>query len=192
MQVREAKDFLVQQTAVQAQLENVPLSDLEKRMMYFTETQETEGESEPEDTDEGIEDMNYDYEAKISSLLHHAYSRLKRQKSADRELWDEAIKTLAQGDHYLLVLWRHTPYQKLSSHLFSPSFWKLFALALLVLIAIMIGFVAYLFYTDSKPIHRDAVHLIPNNFSNSASLKIFTPNSFAFSYFDPGSVPTTT
>jgi len=40
MHVREAKDFLVQQTAEQAALENVPLSDLEKRMMYFTESGE--------------------------------------------------------------------------------------------------------------------------------------------------------
>ncbi len=35
MKVLEAKDFLVQQTAEQAALENVPLSDLEKRMMYL-------------------------------------------------------------------------------------------------------------------------------------------------------------
>ena len=37
MQVREAKDFLVQQMAEQAQMEGVPLSELEKRMIYFTE-----------------------------------------------------------------------------------------------------------------------------------------------------------
>ena len=40
MRVREAKDFLVQQTAEQAALDNVALSSLEKRMMYFTETGE--------------------------------------------------------------------------------------------------------------------------------------------------------
>lgn len=40
MRVLEAKDFLVQQTAEQAALENAPLSDLEKRMMYFTEVDE--------------------------------------------------------------------------------------------------------------------------------------------------------
>ncbi len=40
MRVLEAKDFLVRQTAEQAALEHVPLSDLEKRMMYFTETGE--------------------------------------------------------------------------------------------------------------------------------------------------------
>jgi hypothetical protein len=33
MQVAQAKDFLVRQTAEQARLEGVPLSDLEKRMM---------------------------------------------------------------------------------------------------------------------------------------------------------------
>jgi hypothetical protein len=32
----------------------------------------------------------------------------------------------------------------------------------------------------------------PTSFSNSPSVKIVTPNSFALSYFDPGSVPTTT
>lgn len=35
---RQAKDFLVQQASEQAALEGVPLSDLEKRMMYFTES----------------------------------------------------------------------------------------------------------------------------------------------------------
>ena len=38
MRAREAKDLLVAQTAEQAALEGVPLSDLEKRMMYFTES----------------------------------------------------------------------------------------------------------------------------------------------------------
>jgi len=38
MNNKQAKDFLVQQAAEQASLEAVPLSDLEKRMMYFTES----------------------------------------------------------------------------------------------------------------------------------------------------------
>ena len=38
MRGREAKDFLVQQTAEQAAVDNVPLSNIEKRMRYFTET----------------------------------------------------------------------------------------------------------------------------------------------------------
>jgi hypothetical protein len=34
MRVRKSKDFLVLQTAEQPALDNVPLSDIEKRMMY--------------------------------------------------------------------------------------------------------------------------------------------------------------
>jgi hypothetical protein len=47
LRVREAKDFLVQQTAEQATLDNVPLSDIEKRTMYFTETGECPENSIP-------------------------------------------------------------------------------------------------------------------------------------------------
>src|SRR5881409_3236266 len=79
MKVREAKDFLVQQTAEQAALEHVPLSDLEKRMMYFTETGEC-----PEDpialnnTFEAEYDTTW-YEKKISLLMARAYRRIKRE-----------------------------------------------------------------------------------------------------------------
>jgi hypothetical protein len=38
MNTKQAKDFLVQQTSEQAALENASLSDFEKRMMYFTES----------------------------------------------------------------------------------------------------------------------------------------------------------
>ena len=38
MNTTEAKDFLVQQVAKQAALEGVSLSDIEKRMLWFTET----------------------------------------------------------------------------------------------------------------------------------------------------------
>lgn len=38
MNNKEAKDFLADQAAQQAALEHIPISDLEKRMMYFTES----------------------------------------------------------------------------------------------------------------------------------------------------------
>jgi hypothetical protein len=40
MRGREAKDFLVQHTAEQAAVDNVPLSNIERRMRYFTGTGE--------------------------------------------------------------------------------------------------------------------------------------------------------
>ncbi|HKW62592.1 MAG TPA: hypothetical protein VJN89_08620 [Candidatus Acidoferrum sp.] len=104
MRALEAKDFLVQQTAEQAALENVPLSDLEKRMMYFTETDEC-----PEDAialNEAFE-AEYDtdeYEAKISKLMHHARARIKKENPELAHRWREAIKELSKGDHYILIL----------------------------------------------------------------------------------------
>ena len=86
MRVREAKDFLVQQTAEQAAFENVPLSGLEKRMMYFTET--------------GAFEAEYDtttYEKKISLLMAQAYRRIERESPEKLRLWEQRIPYSQQG-----------------------------------------------------------------------------------------------
>jgi hypothetical protein len=112
MQVREAKDFLVEQTAEQAQLEGVPLSDLEKRMMYFTESGYV-----PEDPIALNEEFEaqYDtqeYEQKLAKLLEHAYKRVSEDSEAKRKIWDDAIDALRAEDHYLLVLWDLTSFSR--------------------------------------------------------------------------------
>src|SRR6202008_3632688 len=112
MQVREAKDFLVQQTAEQAQLESVALSELEKRMMYFTESGYV-----PEDPIALNEEFEaeYDteeYEAKIHGLLRRAYARIEKENPGAVRQWKEATRELSQGDHYLSVLWGQ------------PAFWR--------------------------------------------------------------------
>jgi len=109
MRVREAKDFLVAQTAEQAALEGVPLSELEKRMMYFTES--AGAVEDPSKLNEEFE-AQYDseeYESKIAKLLHHAHERVKKESDDTRARWGEAIKCLRRGDHYLLVPWDLTP-----------------------------------------------------------------------------------
>jgi hypothetical protein len=85
MNVREAKDFLVNQTAEQAALDSVPLSDLEKRMMYFTESNDScedliafNGESETEVKSE-------EYEPKIARLLKHAHKGIKNESPEKRQ-----------------------------------------------------------------------------------------------------------
>jgi hypothetical protein len=105
MQITEAKDFLVQQTAEQAALDHVSLSNLEKRMMHFTEGPDaTEDPLALNAEFEAANDAG-DYEDKISKLLHRAHSRLKAVKSDKLPVWDEAIRVLQAGDHYLLVMW---------------------------------------------------------------------------------------
>jgi hypothetical protein len=104
MHVGEAKDFLVKQAVEQARLEGVPLSDLERRMMYFTEG--PEAIEDPVSLNEEFQ-KQYDtteYEAKLKKLLPNAYRRLKTESPASVSEWDKAIETLQEGDHYLLVL----------------------------------------------------------------------------------------
>jgi hypothetical protein len=109
MNNKQAKDFLVEQTAQQAALENVPLSDLEKRMMYFTE-------SDPSYDDYiGLTaefEEQYDtaaYETKVSRLLHNAHARLKKENPKKFREWGQATRLLRKGDHYILILLGQSP-----------------------------------------------------------------------------------
>jgi hypothetical protein len=104
MDTKQAKDFLVEQTAKQAALENVPLSDLEKRIMYFTESEDAaedpialNGEFEEQfDSDE--------FEVKISRLLQHAHKRVRTEDPQTARQWKDSVRFLEKGDHYILVL----------------------------------------------------------------------------------------
>ena len=146
MNTKEAKDYLVQQTANQAALEGVPLSDLEKRMMYFTESDATSCD-DPIQLNQEFE-AQYDtaeYEAKVSGLLHSSYERLKREDPQRIEDWNQSIETLAKGDHYLLVLWGVEPPSK---HPVQDLF-KLVGVG--VLIAIGIGLAIFLWVWLQNP-----------------------------------------
>lgn len=104
MRAREAKDFLVRQTAEQASLEGLPLSDLEKRMMYFTEGRGAV--EDPAALNDEFE-AQYDtaaFEKKISRLMRLAYKRLKKEEPEKALQWTTAIRTLRKDDHYILVL----------------------------------------------------------------------------------------
>jgi hypothetical protein len=105
MRLREAKDFLVTQAAEQAAFEGAPLSDLEKRMMYFTES---DGAIEDPSTLNEEFDGQYDseeYESRISKPLHHPHARAKKENTRTARPWSEAIRALSKDDHDLLVLW---------------------------------------------------------------------------------------
>jgi hypothetical protein len=110
MKPKQAKDFLIQQITEQADRENMPLSDIEKKMMYFTESDATSCDN-PVELNEEFEAQNdtATYEVKISRLLHHARLRLKEEDPERMRDWDQSIRTLRKGDHYILVLWDLNP-----------------------------------------------------------------------------------
>ena len=110
MNTKEAKDFIVQETVVQSSLESISLSDLERRMMYFSENDPVSC-SDPLNLNEKFQEQ-YDtdeYETKMSLLLQHAYERLKKENPEKISRWNQALQILNEGDHYLLVLWPHSP-----------------------------------------------------------------------------------
>jgi len=136
MKTKQAKDFLVEQAGKQAARENVPLSDIEKRMMYFTESDATSCDNPLELNDEFESQYEtVEYESKISRLLHHAYDRLKLEDPEGKRNWDQAIRTLRKGDHYFLVLWDTKPS---SEHPTRDSF-KLLGVGMLIAVGIGIA-----------------------------------------------------
>ena len=97
---REAKEFLIAQIVDEAAREGTPLTDIERRMLYFTETAWM-----PEDTWQANEifDRDYDqtaYERRIAQLS----TNLKKRPEHDAQQWKQALRILGKEDHYLLIL----------------------------------------------------------------------------------------
>jgi hypothetical protein len=138
MKTKQAKDFLVQQATEQATRENIPLSGIETKMMYFTESDSTSCDNPVELNDEfEAQYETAEYEAKISRLLHHAYKRLKVEDPERKRNWDRAIRALRKGDHYFLVLWDMKPRNEHPTH----DFLKLLGVGMLVAVGVLIAVV---------------------------------------------------
>jgi hypothetical protein len=102
--IREAKDYLTGKIVEEAERNGIPLTEVERKMLYFTET----GWTLPDMKQVSSEfDRDYDqdeYEQKIGGLAGKIQSRLRAQGGPEEEIWDRAMMKLSRGDHYLLVL----------------------------------------------------------------------------------------
>ncbi len=145
-----AKDYLVSQIVDEAQREQVPLSDVERKMLYFTETK-----AMSQDMVEASDafDRDYDqeaYEKKIAKLIRKAASRAR--KAGEYHDWRNAIRVLQKGDHYLLVMIRiaglRPPHDSL----------KLFGIGTLIACALTFTFLVFARYNVTLP-SRDLLWL---------------------------------
>jgi hypothetical protein len=96
-----ARQFLVDRVIEQASREQVQLSDVEKRMLKFSEVMD----HDPEYAASEVFDKQYDcqeYESKISGLLKRAYALDKDQDKASD--WKAALHELKDQDCYVLVM----------------------------------------------------------------------------------------
>lgn len=99
---REAKEYLAGRILAEARRQGNPLTDLERKMLYFSET----GWTLPDMAEASAEfDRTCDqdaYEQKIAALARSLLAR--GQSQYDIEAWNHAIEKLTEEDHYLLVL----------------------------------------------------------------------------------------
>jgi hypothetical protein len=105
---REALDFISSQIAEEAQRERISLSEIERKMLYFSETAWTLPDIRKV-SDEF--DRDYDqnaYEKKISRLIRKAVSRARKEHRRDFEAWTDAVRRLGKEDRFLLVMVRQS------------------------------------------------------------------------------------
>jgi hypothetical protein len=97
-----AKQFLISRVIEEALSERVTLSDVEKKMLQYTELHPTLTDIH-EANQEFERDYDFDeYEAKVIGLLQNA--RDGDRSTVQGQMWDDAIGALKDEDHYLLVM----------------------------------------------------------------------------------------
>jgi len=101
---REAKEFLISKIVAEAQREKAPLSEIERKMLYFTES----GWTLPDIMQVSEQfDREYDqdeYEKKIARIVGKAYKRILHDSPDDYDTWLAAVRLLQREDHYVSVL----------------------------------------------------------------------------------------
>jgi hypothetical protein len=101
---REALDYVSTRIAAEAEREGMPLSEVERKMLYFSGTDWTL----PDMAAVSAEfDRDYDeneYERKISGLVRKIESHDEKHDQEELQAWNAAIAKLCEGDRYLLVL----------------------------------------------------------------------------------------
>jgi hypothetical protein len=103
---REAKEFLISELVAEAQRENVALSEVERKMLYFTESGWTLPDMMQVSEDFDREYDQAEYERKIAKLITKADTRIRNGSREDYDRWWAAIRFLQREDHYISVMIR--------------------------------------------------------------------------------------
>jgi hypothetical protein len=144
---QDAKEYLIAQVVEEARQENVALSDLECKMLYFTESVETLPDIYEVNDQFEQEYDDAEYEAKISSLLRNARKRVQKESPDGAQRWRQAERDLRKEDHYLGVM-------VAQSHQSTGDFWPIMKWAGITMVVVSAGL-----YLDLKG-------LIPNWIEN--------------------------
>ena len=101
---RDAKEYLIGKIAGQAEQRGIPLSDVERKMLYFSETGWTLPGMLKINAEFERDYDNDEYEQKIAGLVRAIEKGNEAVGGEEQSKWDDAVVKLSEGDHYLLVL----------------------------------------------------------------------------------------
>jgi hypothetical protein len=101
---RDAKEFLIARIVEEAKRENIPLSEVERKMLYFSETHWTLPDIASVSEKFDHEYNQDEYEEKITLLIKDAAIHDRQQSAEEYDLWWDAIRLLKKEDHYILVM----------------------------------------------------------------------------------------
>ena len=96
----DAKKFLASKIVSEANLQGLPLSEGEQKLLLFSEE---DPESPTDIPDELLEGIDHEYEKKITGLLRAVYDR-DRDNPQELEQYQDAMQKLKGSDHYILVM----------------------------------------------------------------------------------------
>ncbi len=112
----QAKEYFVERVLAQAERDGVPLSEAERSMLGWSE-------SDPDcKVDDRLwdrferETTDVDFEEKVAALLRDAYRHDVAHEPGALASYRDAYAALCEGDHYILVMLR----QALGPRLYSP------------------------------------------------------------------------
>jgi len=100
----QAKEFLVSRIVEEANRQRVQLSELERKMLYFSELYPTLPDMMEVAERFEAECDDAKYEVQIKKLSKKAFVRDRTESPENVQRWRAAIRALRKEDHYILVM----------------------------------------------------------------------------------------
>jgi hypothetical protein len=100
----EAKRLFVERVMMQARLEGVSLSDAERTMLSWSESDPDLVVDPQLPKTLAAEISDEAYERKISGLLVRRFAAEVDQDPGAEAQWKQAVEVLRQGDHYIIIM----------------------------------------------------------------------------------------
>jgi hypothetical protein len=166
---REAKEFLVSEVVLEAQRENIDLSEVERKMLYFSETCWTLSDMLAVYDNFDAEYDQGKYERKIAKLIRAAYKHACSGERQTYDKWWASMHLLSREDHYLVVMIRLAGLRPRHDQL------KLFVTALAIVALFLSGLLLSIKYDIHLPkfARRLTLHASPGEYVWAFTLCVF-------------------